>query len=175
MTTRLSAFALLMFPLATFAGCCCCGGGAVTPPVTDPYAETQTETKNGEAVSTASVEGGALNKFFPPQEGDFDIVFKQEKTGFAQVSLQKKADGTELATMSISDTINEPEAKDKFQGSTDYVQDQVPVAAQGTQGTAILVADRYQVSVRSVDENFTEADRRAWLEKFDIAGLKELK
>jgi hypothetical protein len=175
MTIRLSAFALLTIPLAAFAGCCCCGGGAVTPPATDPYAEVQEETQGQDAVVAASVEGSALNKFFPPQEGEYDIVFKQEKTGFSQVSLQKKADGTELATMSISDTINEPEAKEKFQGSTDYLQDQVPFAAQGAQGTAVLVADRYQVSVRSVDENFTADDRRAWLGKFDIAGLKELK
>jgi hypothetical protein len=171
---RVSAILLLAIPLAALAGCCCGGSGVTTPPGPDPYAEVQEETQGEDAVNDASVEGSAFNKFFPPQEGEYDIVFKQEKTGFAQVSLQKKADGTELATMSISDTINEPEAKDKFQGATDYVQDQVPIVLQGEHGTAILVADRYQIAIRSVDPGFTEADRRAWFDKFDIAGLAQL-
>jgi hypothetical protein len=172
---RVVAYALWIAPLSLMAGCCCCGSGTWTPTQPDSYADVQEATQGGDAVSTASVEGSALNRFFPPQEGDYDIVFKQEKTGFAQISLQKKADGTELATMSISDTINEPSAKDKFQGSTDYIQDQVPVARQGDQGTAVLVADRYQIAIRSIDPSFTEADRRAWFSKFDLAGLSQLK
>jgi hypothetical protein len=118
------------------------------------------------------VQGSELNKFFPPQDGEHDIVFKQEKQGFAQISLQKG--GTELATMAISDTINEPEAREKFKESTETIAGN-PAAAQGSQGTAILVADRFQVSVRSVDPAFTADDRKAWLEKFDVAGLAQLK
>jgi hypothetical protein len=171
---RQGALCFALVPLVAAAGCCCCGGGTYTPPAADPYAEVQEETQNGSAVLSESVEGSALNAFFPPQEGDYDIVFKQEKTGFAQISLQTKDDGTELATMSISDTINEPDARDKFKDSTDTLGG-LPVAAQGNQGTALLVADRFQVSIRSVDPSFTADDRRTWLEKFNLAGLAQLK
>lgn len=123
------------------------------------------------AVAEESVEGGDLNRFFPKVESPFDIVFKQEKDGFAQASLQK--DGQELAVLSISDTANNPEAKEKF-ATSDQRLDGHPMAAAGSKGTAVLVADRYQVQVRSMDPSFGDAERIAWLQKFDLKSLSNL-
>ena len=133
--------------------------------------QEQTEGRQAPAVSDDSVEGGDLNRFFPTVESPFDIVFKQEKQGFAQASLQK--DGQELAVLSISDTTNNPEAKDKFAGS-DQDLDGHPLTAAGSKGTAILVADRYQVQVRSMDPSFGEEERLEWLQKFDLKSLANL-
>ena len=133
--------------------------------------QQETEGRNSPAVSEDSVEGGDLNRFFPKVESPFDIVFKQEKQGFAQVSLQK--DGQELAVLSISDTTDNPDAKNKYQDS-DQTLDGHPMAAAGSKGTAILVADRYQVQARSMDPSFGEAERKEWLQKFDLKSLSNL-
>jgi len=132
----------------------------------------QEETRrNADAVATDAVKGGALNRFFPKVESPWDIVFNQEKTGFAQASLQEK--GTEMATLSISDTRNNPEATDKFKESTETIES-FPMAAAGGKGTAVLVADRYQVQIRSVDPSLGEEERKQWLAKFDLKSLANL-
>jgi hypothetical protein len=133
--------------------------------------QEQTQGRQAPAVSVDSVEGGDLNRFFPTVESPFDIVFKQEKQGFAQASLQK--DGQELAVLSISDTTNTPEARDKY-ASSDQNLDGNPLAAAGSKGTAILVSDRYQVQVRSMDPSFGEEERLEWLRKFDLKSLRNL-
>jgi hypothetical protein len=131
-------------------------------------AQEQTPGRPAPAVSTQAVAGGELNRFFPPVTSPFDLVFKQEKTGFAQASLQK--DGQELALLSIADTTNNPSAKEKYAGSTQRLAG-YPLAAVGSTGTAILVADRYQIQARSIDPAFGEAERIAWLQKFDLKSL----
>lgn len=133
--------------------------------------QEETSGSQAPAVAEESVEGGELNRFFPQVESPFDIVFKQEKAGFAQASLQR--DGQELAVLSISDTTNNPEAKDKF-ASSEEALDEYPMAAAGSKGTSILVADRYQIQVRSVDPSFGEAERLEWLKKFDLKSLSNL-
>ena len=133
--------------------------------------QQETEGRNAPAVSEDSVEGGDLNRFFPKVESPFDIVFKQEKQGLAQASLQK--DGTEMLVLTISDTTNNPEAKEKYQAS-DQTLDGHPMASAGSKGTAILVADRYQVQARSMDPSFGEDERKEWLRKFDLKSLSNL-
>src|SRR5262245_1890874 len=82
----------------------------------DRWAEAQkATTANPHAVAANSVAGNEFNRFFPQVEKPWDIVFKQEKTGFAQASLQK--DGREVAVLSVSDTANNPEAAEKFKTS----------------------------------------------------------
>jgi len=130
--------------------------------------QEKTQGRQAPAVSKQSVEGGDLNRFFPHVTSPFDIVFKQEKNGLAQASLQK--DGQELAVLSISDTTNNPSAKEKYAGSPQRL-DGHPMAAAGSTGTAILVADRYQIQARSIDPSFGEAERIEWLQKFDLKSL----
>jgi len=160
---KVRAFAVALLPLL-FAGC-----GA--EPTRWDEVQEQTQGRQAPAVSEDSVEGGDLNRFFPKVESPFDIVFKQEKQGFAQASLQK--DGQELAVLSISDTTNNAEAKDKF-ATSEKDLDGHPLAAAGSKGTAILVADRYQVQVRSMDPSFGEEERLEWLRKFDLKSLANL-
>ncbi len=132
----------------------------------------QEESANNQpATSDESVAGGSFNKFFPQAEDGFDVVFTQEKTGFAQAKL--KRDGTDVAQLSITDTTNNPEAAEKYADSSDTLAG-FPLAAIGSKGTGILVADRYQVQVRSLDDSFTEFDRDDWLQKFDLDGLSQL-
>jgi hypothetical protein len=133
--------------------------------------EAQKETRGQPAVSKESQAGSAFNRFFPKVEAPFDLVYKQEKTGFVEASL--KHEGTEVALLTISDTKNNPEAAEKYKESTDKLGE-YPLAPVGSKGTGLLVAERYQVQVRSMHESFTEEVRKAWLEKFDLSGLSEL-
>ena len=116
--------------------------------------------------------GGDFNKFFPKDEGDYNVLYTQEKEGFAQAKLNLK--GVEVATLAVSDTVISVDALDKFKGSSEEISG-YPAAAVGALGTAVLVGDRFQVQVRSKDAAFTADDRKAWIEKFDLAGLAALK
>jgi hypothetical protein len=131
----------------------------------------QASRANPVAVSREATAGGEFNKLFPKPAAPFDLVFKQEKKGFAQASL--KESGKEVATLSISDTTSNPEAAQKYQGSQETLAG-YPVAAIGSQGTGLLVANRYQVQVRSMAPSFGEAERKEWLQKFDLQGLSQL-
>ena len=137
-------------------------GNPVVPPSRDPIVRP-----SGEPIA-----GGELNKFFPDSADDAILIFKQEKQGFAHANIAR--DGVEVATLSISDTRSNPEAVDKYQGTADMIGG-YPAAAMGSKATGVLVGSRFQVSVRSLDDSFTEADRRAWLAKFNLAGLSQLK
>ena len=119
------------------------------------------------------LEGSEFNKFFPEVTSPWDIVFKQEKPGFAQASLQR--DGTETAVLSISDTRNNAAAADKYKAATDKV-DGYPYMPSGSLGSGILVANRFQVQVRSApDKGLSESERKEWLKKVDLIGLEALR
>lgn len=122
--------------------------------------------------SPKTMAGGNFNKFFPSKSGDFDVVFVQEKSGFAEAKLKKA--GNEVATLSIADIAGRSNAADKFNSSSMSVAG-YPAAESGSQGTAVLVGNRFQVQVRSKEDGFTADHRRQWLEKFDLRGLERLR
>jgi len=151
----------ILFSLLLLAGC------ARRVPTRWDQAE-QASRANPAAVSKESVSGGSLNRYFPKPDAPFDLVFKQEKTGFAQASLQKG--GRPVASLSISDTTNNPSAAAKYRNSGRSVGG-YPSASIGSQGTGVLVGDRFQVQVRSTDPSFTESDRETWIGRFDLNRL----
>jgi len=142
------------------------------PPSRFDQAQQESTQKGVKAVAKDAVAGGQFNKFFPQSSGGYKVVYSQEKKGFAQAKLKK--DGKEMATLSISDTSSNPSAAKKYENSTEKIGG-YPAANQGSKGTGVLVKDRFQVKVLSRDSAFTEGDRKAWLEKFDLAGLAALK
>lgn len=166
-TTRVLAIFLITI-LVFVTGC-----GNQTP---SRFEQAQVESTQGsqrnQAVSKDATSGGSFNKFFPNSDDGYERVYTQEKPGFAEAKL--KEDGKEVAMLSISDTISNPSALNKFQNSSDTI-DGYPSVQQGSTGTAVLVNDRYQVKVLSRDPSFTESDREEWLEKFDLDGLAKLK
>lgn len=123
------------------------------------------------AVSKDAVEGSSFNVFFPVSEGRYERVFTQEKDGLVEAVL--KDAGQNVATLAVFDTISNPSAKDDFGGSEQEIGG-YPVAQKGSRATAVLVGDRFQVTVRSMNDNFTLADRETWLGKFDLNGLANL-
>lgn len=138
-----------------------CGFVSTAPPAPAP----------SEQSLVTPVAGNEFNKFFPSDSDEFDVVFTQEKSGFAQAVLNK--DGEEVATFSVSDTDASPSARDKFAGSKDEISG-YPAASSGSKGTAILVGDRFQIQIRSKADTFTAKDREAWLTQFDLSGLANL-
>jgi hypothetical protein len=139
-----------------------------------PYAQVQKETSRRgapSAVVKSSEQGATFNKFFPVAKG-YDVIPAQEKKGFAEYKVTK--DGKTLAMLSISDTLNVPGSAAKYQSSTSKVGN-YPSVEQGTTATGILVNGRYQVKVLSRDPAFVQANRVAWLQKFDLQGLAKLK
>lgn len=134
-------------------------------------AQKDSTARGASAVVKDSSTGGTFNKFFPPSGGGYERVYVQEKKGFAEAKLKQGT--TELAVMSISDTLNNASATAKFKTSAETIKG-YPSVKQGTTGTALLVNDRYQVKVLSRNPSFGEKERKAWLEKFDLAGLAKL-
>lgn len=139
------------------------------------FEQAQKESTQGsqrnQTISKDAVTGGSLNKFFPSSNGNYQVAYSQEKKGFAQAKL--KMDGKEVAALSISDTISNPSAADKFQQSTEKING-FPTIEQGNTGTAVLVDDRFLVKVLSRDPAFGQSDRQQWLSKFDLKGLAQL-
>ena len=144
---------------------------ACTGPAPTRWDAAQEASQGETAVSAGAVSGGEFNQFFPEPQDGYDIVFLQEKDGFAEASLQEN--GEEAATLAISDTTSNPSATEKFADSTEELEG-YPLAASGTQGTAVLVADRFQFQVRSQIDDFDDEDRRLWLSRFELDGLAAL-
>ncbi|MEZ5324491.1 MAG: hypothetical protein R3F19_05465 [Verrucomicrobiales bacterium] len=120
--------------------------------------------------AVVKVEGGALNKFFPKDEGEYDVVFTSEKVGYAEAKLEK--DGDELGTLAVSDQAGNADVLSNYNSATKKIGG-FPSITRGSKGTAVL-AGRFQVQVRSTSDALSAADREAWLQKFDLAGLSSL-
>jgi hypothetical protein len=138
---------------------------------TSPY-DTAGKDK---AVSKEALEGKEFNQFFPKDQakGEWDFVFGADKKGYAEAKLKKNS--KDAATLSITDTVSNPEAKDKFKNSTKQING-YPSASQLKLETAVLVADRFQVKVLSTvpPNGLTEAEREDWIKKFNLDGLAKL-
>lgn len=142
------------------------------PPSRYDQVQEETTGRNAPAaVEKEAIQGSTFNKFFPSGTGDYEVVPSQEKKGFAEYKINK--DGTNVAMLSINDTISNPSAAEKFQSSTEKIGG-YPSVDQGANATALLVNGRYQVKVQSRDASFTRDDRVAWLQKFDLNGLAAL-
>ncbi len=134
-------------------------------------AQQASQAKNAGAVVKEAQSGGSFNRYFPGEQNGYKRVYTQEKKGFAEAKL--KRDGQELAVMAISDTLNNPTARNKFQNSRESING-YPAVNQGSKSTALLVGERYQIKISSRNESFTESDRKDWLSKFDLKGLARL-
>ncbi len=142
------------------------------PPSRFDQAQQESSKPGNSAVVRESESGGSFNQFFPNSSGDYKRIYTQEKKGFAQAKLEQN--GKEVAQLSISDVLNNPSAKNKFSQSNTKIGG-YPAVQQGSKSTVVLVADRFQVKVTSRDASFTQNDRQAWLQKFNLSGLARVK
>lgn len=121
------------------------------------------------AASVPKTEGAKLNAFFPKDADGYTRTFTQEKDGFVEAKVKK--DGKEEATLTVSDANGDDAVKSKFEKATEKLGDS-PLVTVGKNQSAVLVGKRYQVKVTST--TLDEAARKAWLGKFDLAGLSKL-
>ncbi|MFM8605631.1 MAG: hypothetical protein ACKOBY_08920 [Cyanobium sp.] len=125
----------------------------------------------GNVPKSEVVNGTAFNRLFPkPQVGE-TIVFTQEKRGFSEARLKQ---GQETrALLAISDTTTAPEARSKFVRAPEQLQGW-PLVEQGSQASALLVAERFQVKVIGQGTGMDTEQRHELLGAFDLAGLATL-
>lgn len=160
---------IIVFALATFLLLSAC-----TPQAPSRFEQTQkvTTQRGAKAVVKEATQGAKFNQFFPDAVRGYQIVPAQEKKGFAEYKVNK--DGKNVAVLSISDTASIPAAAAKYDNSALKIAG-YPAVEQGSTETGILVNGRYQVKVLSRDPSFTKDDRAAWLQKFDLKGLGQIK
>ncbi|MEM8642127.1 MAG: hypothetical protein AAGG51_25445 [Cyanobacteria bacterium P01_G01_bin.54] len=164
---RLSLFlSSLLLSAALLLSAC-----TAAPPSDFQAAQDASTERGATAVVEDATNGSQLNRFFPSAEGEYDVVYTQEKSGFSQAKL--KQSGEELAVLSIADIRSNPAAADKYADSTATLGG-YPTVEQGQNGTGVLVADKFQVKAQSRSEAFSASDRQQWLEKFDLDGLASL-
>ncbi len=144
-----------------------CGAPTTTTPSAPP-----TSAGSGQTVATNPLAGGEFNKFFPRSQGNYNITYRQEKSGLAQAQLAQG--NTSLALLSINDLAGNPAAVTKFRESSRNIGG-YPAVTQGRNATAVLVADRFQVKIISQSDSFSESDREQWLTRFDLTGLARLR
>lgn len=124
----------------------------------------------GPASSAPKMATGAFNKFFPKDgEGGYEHVFTADKEGYAEAKF--KVAGREMATCSIADADQNPDAKAKFAGATEKVGG-FPTIAVGKNQTSALVKDRYQVKCSSPTVDHEQ--RKVMIATFDLQGLNKL-
>ncbi len=117
------------------------------------------------------VNGTAFNHLFPAPGPGEELVFTQEKRGFSEAKLKRGDQATAL--LAISDTITAPEARDKFTASKERLQGW-PLAEQGSQASALLVADRFQVKVIGQGVGLDVRQRHDLLAAFRLQELAAL-
>ena len=117
------------------------------------------------------INGTTFNRLFPTPGAGEQLVFAQEKRGFSEARL-KRGDQT-TALLAISDTITTPMAREKFAASTERLQGW-PLAEQGGQASALLVADRFQVKVIGQGAGLDTQQRHELLEAFQLQKLAAL-
>jgi hypothetical protein len=137
----------------------------------DTAQKESSRQRSGQAVAKTATQGEKFNTLFPASGGGYDRVFTQEKKGFAEANLKKG--GKVLAQLAVSDTTSTPATAAGYKSSTKQVAG-YPAKTLGKTKTSILVG-KYQVSVISKDPSFTESDREAWIQKFNLTGLSKLK
>jgi hypothetical protein len=143
--------------------------GSAPPP--SQWAEAQKETKDKAAVSKEALDGKAFNKFFPKVQAPWDLVYEQDKKGTAIANLKKN--GKEVAKLSVTDTISNPEAAEKYKEATGKL-DGYPHTKVASHAYGVLIGDRIQVQVKSMDDSFPDADCDLWIQKFDLDGISNL-
>ncbi len=136
----------------------------------DAAQQESSQKRSGQAVAKNATQGSEFNKLFPSDGGGFDVVFTQEKKGFAEANL--KEGGKVVAQLAISDTTSTPATAAGYKTSTKQVGG-YPAKTLGKTKTSILVG-KYQVSAISKDPSFTDSDREAWLQKFNLTRLSKL-
>jgi hypothetical protein len=147
---------------------------ACTPKAPSQFDQVQqqsTKKSSGLAVAKNATQGAKLNKFFPSGGDGYDRVYTQEKKGFSEANLKKA--GKVVAQLAISDTTSTPSAAAKFDKSTKKIAG-YPSVEMGSTQTSVLVS-KFQVKVISKDPKFKSSDRADWIQKFDLAGLANLK
>lgn len=120
------------------------------------------------AVKAPEMKSGAELKAFFPVDGVLGTkrTFTQEKPGFAEAKVQQG--GKDLAVLSITDALNDADAKGKFANAADKVNG-APVITVGKTQSAALVKNRYVLSVDS--PTFDVKRRKIWLAHFNVNAL----
>lgn len=121
--------------------------------------------------NAAVVNGSAFNRLFPPPGPGEQLIFTQEKRGFSEARLKQGAQT--VALLAISDTVTAPQARDKFAASRERLQGW-PLAEQGDQASALLVADRFQVKVIGQGVGLDLQQRHDLLAAFQLRSLAAL-
>jgi hypothetical protein len=167
----LKILAPLMLSMTLLVTAC----GSSAPPKEGKYDKVQkesTQKKSGQAVAKQAVDGSKFNKFFPSAGDGYKTIPSQEKKGFAEYKLNK---GTKTVAMfSINDTVSDSSMASKYKSSTKKISG-YPAVETGSTMTSVLVADRFQAKVLSRDTSFSKSDREAWLKKFNLSGLANVK
>ncbi len=148
-----------------------CGSQTAEPTRWDSAQQESTQQQRGQAVAKDAEQGSRFNRFFPEAGEGYDLVYTQEKKGFAAAKL--KQNGKEVAALAVSDISSNPSAADKYQNSAKTIAG-YPAAELGKTQTSVLVGDRFQVKISSRDDSFTPSDREAWLQRFDLQGIEGL-
>jgi hypothetical protein len=125
----------------------------------------------GDLPKSEVVNGTAFNRLFPKAQAGETIVFTQEKRGFSEARLKNGAETRAL--LAISDTSSTPEARNKFVSPAQRLQGW-PLVEQGSQASALLVADRFQVKVIGQGSGLDQEQRHELLGAFNLAGLAAL-
>ncbi len=162
--------------LTAFAGLLIACGTNVNPADSQWQAA---ETDKTPTVVKEAIPGKKLNKYFPKVEKPYDLIADEDKGSTAIYKLDKNE--KQIATLSIHDTFGEEkETLKDFDTATDKLDGKYPLVAEGNNTHKLLVAGRFLVKISNKPgvagaDHLSPEDHKAWLNKFDLKGLSDLR
>lgn len=146
-----------------------CGSSSEEPTRWDDAAGEVDEGKVAKPIGEI-VAGSAFNASLPADGfKGHTRVFTQEKQGYAEA--EYKLNGETVVTVSVSDTRDNPSARDKFSSAKDKIGGH-PAMERGSNSSMVLVNDRFQV--RASSKSLSGAERKEWLEATNLNQLAVL-
>lgn len=122
-----------------------------------------------EAATGTVVDGEQFKAIFPGPIGNYTVTFGDTKAGYAGATLSQGA--KKVAALSVNDLASTPKKAERYL-SGPQLMGYPSLTESGT--SAILVGNRYAVSIRSLNSSFDAKDREEWLMKFKPSNLARL-
>lgn len=146
--------------------------GTTTEATTDNASGGDTKAPDAKASGGKKARTSPFREknIFPKAEAGYTIVADKDYSAYASAKLMK--DNKEVAILSIGDASKNPKETQGFQSKSIIAGYPAQISKKQTK---LLVANRYLVRVGSTADDFTDKDRAAWIQKFNLDTLATLK
>ncbi|PWJ40926.1 hypothetical protein [Sediminitomix flava] len=137
--------------------------------------ESETKTRGDHIIFSNDpdvIDGKLLQEAFPDSLPKFQIYVTHSAVGMVKAKVINDSSKV-IASSSIIDLLNHKNEISRFKKSELSFED-YPLLIKGQNSIAILVADRFQVQIKSLSQSFNDDRIKERFKQFDLEKLKAL-